>query len=110
LAVEAAQTPSMHITTGGVRSTASGSNALTSPTHLAGVYDGANITLYVNGVAGTPVAKTGDINNYGQVFTVGRYLTETSFKGLIGEIMLYNRALSLAEIQHNYLGTKWRYQ
>jgi len=109
LAVEAAQTPSMHIATGGVRSSASGSNALTTWTHLAGVYDGASITLYVNGVAGTPVLKTGDINNYGRVFTIGRFLTETSFKGLIGEVMLYKRALTTAEITHIYNATRWRY-
>ena len=31
------------------------------------------------------------------------------FKGLIGEVRLYNQALSSLEIQHNYLATKWRY-
>jgi hypothetical protein len=29
--------------------------------------------------------------------------------GLIGEVRLYNRALSLAEIQQNYNATRWRY-
>ena len=32
------------------------------------------------------------------------------FDGVVGEIMLYNRALTLLEIQHNYLATKWRYK
>ncbi len=32
------------------------------------------------------------------------------FKGTIGEIQVYNRALTPQEIQHNYLATKWRYQ
>ncbi len=32
------------------------------------------------------------------------------WKGLIGEVRIYNRALTLLEIQHNYLATKWRYQ
>ena len=32
------------------------------------------------------------------------------FKGTVGEVLVYNRALTLAEIQRNYLATKWRYQ
>lgn len=34
------------------------------------------------------------------------YFTE----GIIGEVSIYNRALTPLEIQHNYLATKWRYQ
>ncbi len=32
------------------------------------------------------------------------------FGGLIGEVRIYSRRLSLIEIQRNYLTTKWRYQ
>ena len=32
------------------------------------------------------------------------------FHGLIGEVRLYNRALTAQEIQRNYLATKWRYR
>jgi hypothetical protein len=32
------------------------------------------------------------------------------FNGLIGELCIYNRALTPQEIQHNYLATKWRYR
>ena len=32
------------------------------------------------------------------------------FKGVIGEVWIYNRALTPLEIQHNYLVTKWRYR
>jgi len=32
------------------------------------------------------------------------------FDGLIGEVRIYNRALTPLGIQHNYLATKWRYQ
>ncbi len=31
-------------------------------------------------------------------------------QGIIGEIRVYSRALSVVERQHNYLATKWRYQ
>jgi len=32
------------------------------------------------------------------------------FEGAIGEVRIYNRALSPLEIQQNYLATKWRYR
>jgi len=32
------------------------------------------------------------------------------FKGWIGEVLVYSRALTTLEIQYNYLATKWRYQ
>ncbi len=32
------------------------------------------------------------------------------FTGTIGEVRIYNRALTPLEIQQNYLATKWRYQ
>jgi len=32
------------------------------------------------------------------------------FEGNIGEVRVYNRALTQLEIQHNYLATKWRYR
>jgi len=31
------------------------------------------------------------------------------FDGRIGEVRLYNRALTPLEIENNYLATKWRY-
>ncbi len=33
-----------------------------------------------------------------------------NFLGTIGEVMIYNRALTPLEIQRNYLATKWRYR
>jgi hypothetical protein len=36
--------------------------------------------------------------------------TDRTFDGLIGEVRIYNRDLTLQEIQHNYLATKWRYR
>jgi len=32
------------------------------------------------------------------------------YNGTIGEVRVYNRALTPLEIQHNYLATKWRYR
>jgi len=48
----------------------------------------------------------------GKTFHVGRRgeITGNMYKGTIGELAKYNRALTPAEIQHNYLATKWRYR
>ncbi|GAG21031.1 unnamed protein product, partial [marine sediment metagenome] len=32
------------------------------------------------------------------------------YTGTMGEVRIYNRALTPLEIQHNYLATKWRYR
>jgi len=32
------------------------------------------------------------------------------YDGLIGEVWVYNRALTALEVQHNYISTRWRYQ
>lgn len=34
---------------------------------------------------------------------------ERSFRGVVGSVQIYNRALSQAEIQQNYEATRWRY-
>ena len=43
---------------------------------------------------------------------IGRYFGSDvyCFDGWIGEVCIYNRALSAQEIQHIYLATKWRYR
>lgn len=76
--------------------------------HLVGVYDGSNVTLYINGASnGTPVAATGSINGYsastlpyiGQRVGFGA----TAFQGNIDEVAIYaNQALSAATILRHY--------
>lgn len=41
---------------------------------------------------------------------IGTRSAGDNFKGDIGEVWIYNRVLTLLEIQHNYLATKWRYR
>jgi hypothetical protein len=70
--------------------------------YLAGVYDGANIIGYLNGVAGTPVAQTGDITSTTDPLWIGvrdrAGSKDLPFDGIIDEVRIYNRALSAAEI------------
>jgi hypothetical protein len=75
--------------------------------HVAVTYDGATLSMYVNGVLSpTPGScPTGlpTIGNY--AFTIGNYTGETCACGLLGdvdEVAIYDRALPLSEIQDHY--------
>lgn len=89
--------------------------------HHALVYNGSGATnsdklkAYLNGVAktltftGAPPTAIGDLTD--APFTVGAKLAGKShWDGRVGEIRVYSRALSAAEVLHNYNATKWRYQ
>jgi hypothetical protein len=97
-------------TTGKPEFLINGSHTVTSGTsivgstwhHVAGVYDGANVRLYVDGVSvGTPNAFTGNI-----VFTsvtdlrIGNRSETTSFPftGSIDDIRIYSRGLSAEDV------------
>lgn len=81
--------------------------------HIVGTYnkDGGtnNVKLYVNGVVIGQMTGTGAITTNSDNLLIGYIGSSSWFKGLVGEVRIYNRALSLAEIQHNYNTTKWRY-
>jgi Concanavalin A-like lectin/glucanases superfamily/Immunoglobulin I-set domain len=74
-------------------------------THVAGVYNGLNVSIYVNGVlaatassaGGTILPATNDLQIGHDQFNPTRY-----FKGLIDEPTLYGVALTAAQIQDIY--------
>jgi hypothetical protein len=69
--------------------------------------------IYINGVDKTAGGGTGlDCgSSAGVTLFLGSYGWGAGwFPGVIDEVHIYNRALSPAEIQHNHLTTKWRYQ
>ncbi|MDO8592174.1 MAG: LamG-like jellyroll fold domain-containing protein [bacterium] len=74
--------------------------------HVAGVYDGTNVNLYVNGtmVATSPETTfdSSDLNSIDT--TVGSWSCGSSynFYGTIDEPRIYSRALSAAEIKQHY--------
>ncbi len=75
---------------------------LGSWTHVAGVYDGAAIRLYVNGaLVGAPRAAAGSIVPSSNELNIGRDPSNPGrlYQGLIDEIAIYNRALDAAEVQ-----------
>jgi hypothetical protein len=71
-------------------------------THLAGTYDGSQLKMYVNGALRQTINAGGGITVSNGVLRIGgNSVYGEYFAGLIDEIRLYNRALTLAEIQTN---------
>jgi hypothetical protein len=69
-------------------------------THLAGVFDGLMLRLYVNGTQVSSTAMTGPLTtSTGALRMGGNGIWGEWFAGRIDEVRLYNRALSTAEIQ-----------
>jgi hypothetical protein len=89
--------------------------------HIVGVYDGAHIMVYVNGMlAGTPTAQTGSISTGTSSVQIGNREYAGSpdyFHGAIADPAIWNRALSASEIaelynmgRSDYLGMLNRWQ
>ena len=75
--------------------------------HVAGVYDGAHVSFYLNGeLVGTPLAASGRIMPSHRPLQIGHDASnpERYFHGLIDEARVYNIALSAAQIQAIYKG------
>lgn len=71
--------------------------------HIVSTYDGNKIKVYVNGVQGCSFSYTGNINSGNSDLWLGAYsATAELFKGMIDEVRIYGRALSLTEIQDHY--------
>ena len=101
---------------GGAWQSTPGNTAVLSTTefvHIALTYDRVNFTEYANGgehidanaVTAAVVMDDSIIVHIGEAFGGTQDIT-----GTIGEIRIYNRALTPQEIQHSYQATKWRYR
>ena len=74
--------------------------------HFVGVYDGINATCYINTIAGTPVALAGPTKSGSVSSMIGALASTTPanfWNGFIDNVMVYNRALSAAEIAKLYI-------
>ena len=73
--------------------------------NIVGTFDGTTKRIYVNNVLVASAAVTGTItaNSSGNAY-IGSYgsLINYPFNGYISSVQVYNRALSLSEIQQNY--------
>ena len=71
--------------------------------HVVGTHDGTNIKLYLNGTEVDSDTKVFSLDD-SQNFILGRnaeYAIE-HFKGTIDEVAIYNRALTIGEVQQHY--------
>jgi hypothetical protein len=77
--------------------------------HVVCVVTGTQLIVYVNGVAGTPVAFTGMTADSTHNLIIGRfsYTSADFFNGTIDEVRVYNRALSSDEISRQYIRSKY---
>jgi hypothetical protein len=68
--------------------------------HLAMTYDGAQVSLFVDGTLVRTVARTGSMSNSTNPLRIGGNAVWTEFfNGRIDEVRIYNRALTAGEIQ-----------
>ena len=68
--------------------------------HVAGVYDGSRIYLYVDGIIDASAEATGLMNNntFDVYIGANEEASERDWNGLIDDVRIYNRALSHGEI------------
>lgn len=94
--------PRFRLKAGGSTSTLVGSSTLplTTWVHLAATYDGAIMRLYQDGGLVGSLAKTGAIDQGTASINIGRNpVGGNYFSGIIDEVRVYNRALTISEIQ-----------
>jgi hypothetical protein len=75
-----------------------GSLAVDTWQHIAGVYDGTKVKIYVNGSLDGSVPATGSISNSTGQLTFGQSADYPFFTGALDEIRWYSRGLTDAEI------------
>lgn len=79
--------------------------------HVAGTFRRPDRAVFIDGECRAQGTWDDTIFQSTASFYAGKYTGNSdSLDGAIGEIRLYNRALTPAEIQRNYLATRWRYQ
>ena len=76
--------------------------------HTFWTWDGTTLTSYTNGIAdGTATGFSFNISNL--YTTIGNAVNSQYFNGRISQTLVYNRALSAAEVLQNYNITKGRF-
>jgi hypothetical protein len=71
--------------------------------HVVGTNDGTNLKVYVDGSLASTVSSGGATTDSGTVLQMATYgwnvINEYSFIGIVNEVIVYDKALSLAEVQ-----------
>ena len=70
--------------------------------HVAGVYDGSEAIIYINGEVDNEKKFEGVLKHNGENFWMGARKSDgLPYHGLLDELRLYNRGLSQAEVEQN---------
>jgi len=82
--------------------------------HVVCTYTGSDdiAKIFVDAVQyGGSLQFSDNVNTLDSPVKIGERVTVNTFDyaGIIGEVRIYSRALTLSEVQRNYLATKWRY-
>ena len=77
-------------------------------THVSVSYNGAVLMIYINGKPVVSIARSGSLATTGQAAFIGSGGTGEYFPGLLDNILIYNRALSAAEVAREYADPWWR--
>jgi serine/threonine protein kinase len=67
-------------------------------THIAGVYDGQMLLLYINGQLVASTAASGRLQDSDRPISIGNHPSWNAFKGSIDEVRLYNVALNASQV------------
>lgn len=104
----------LSVPNGGLRSCAYGQTPLYSDGkwhHLAGVYNGAQLYVYLDGVLDGSAGATGDIPRFGgSVWGGNGRSVSTPWKGMVDDVRVYAAALSHEEIAGLYDRGRARYE
>ena len=92
---------------GGINIVVSGSIETNKWYHVVATLDNQYVRLYVNNVKYETLNTIGTLLSDPSIHTrIGTWITAYNFKGLIDEVRIYNRALSLEEIKNNMFASK----
>jgi hypothetical protein len=67
-------------------------------THVAGVYDGQMLLLYINGKLAASTAASGTLQHSKRPISIGNHPSGNAFYGSIDEVRLYNIALDATQV------------
>ena len=74
--------------------------------NLSYTWDGTTIISYINGTSNAAITAGASATNSGQAYRIGRRWDTASYiVGEIGQILIYNRPLSAADVAQNYAAT-----
>jgi hypothetical protein len=77
--------------------------------HIVATADGSNVKLYQNGVLVNTNPQTVNPGSNTKEVLIGKSWTNNYFNGNVGQVRIYNRALTATEISTIYNATKTRY-